>query len=250
MGDDAAGVPFGRVLDNSAYANERGYASTFFGATNNQYLSTYGLGFLPTDDPLGDVNYSGQGPYVPELAVGRLVETPTQILSQITQYINRNGAINPTRALTTGYDFLSDGASQISADFKARLGTNNAQELISNSWSKNNLLAAMFPTSNPPILDSINAHYDHARALPADENAAQRESILYTTADSRGPLDERAASSSRWAATRPCRSRTSSSAARSAPTGRRRTRRAEPSCTWATRATASATPRPCSTRRS
>ncbi len=62
VGDDAAGVPFGRVLDNSAYANERGYASTFFGATNNQYLSTYGLGFLPTDDPLGDVNYSGQGP--------------------------------------------------------------------------------------------------------------------------------------------------------------------------------------------
>ena len=186
VGDDAAGVPFGRVLDNSAYANERGYASTFFGATNNQYLSSYGLGFLPTDDPLGDINYSGQGPYVPELAVGRLVETPTQILSQITQYINRNGAINPTRALTTGYDFLSDGASRVSADFKARLGTNNAQELISNSWSKSNLLAAMFPTSNPPILDSINAHYDHARALPADENAAQRETILFTTADLAG----------------------------------------------------------------
>jgi hypothetical protein len=185
VGDDA-GIPFGRILDNSAYANERGYASTFFGTSNNQYLSTYGLGFLPTDDPLGDVNYSGQGPYVPELAVGRLVETPTQILSQITQYINRNGAINPTRALTTGYDFLSDGATRISADFKARLGNNNAQELINNSWSKANLLAAMFPSSNPPQLDSINAHYDHSRALPADENAAQRESILYTTADLAG----------------------------------------------------------------
>ena len=183
MGDDAAGIPFGRVLDNSAYANERGYASTFFGATNNQYLSTYGLGFLPTDDPLGDVNYSGKGPYVPELAVGRLVETPTQILSQITQYITRNGAINPTRALTTGYDFLSDGATKISADFKAKVGTNNAQELINNTWSKNNLLGAMFPTSNPPTLDSINAHYDHFRSLPADENAAHREDILYTTAD-------------------------------------------------------------------
>jgi Tol biopolymer transport system component len=186
VGDDAAGIPFGRIVDNSAYANERGYASTFFGATNNQYLSTYGLGFLPTDDPLGDVNYSGQGTYVPELAVGRLVETPTQILSQITQYITRNGAINPTRALTTGYDFLSDGATKISAGFKARLGTNNAQELINNSWSKNNLLAAMFPASNPPVLDSINAHYDHFRALPADENAANRETILYTTADLAG----------------------------------------------------------------
>ena len=186
VGDDASGIPFGRILDNSAYANERGYASTFFGATNNQYLSTYGLGFLPTDDPLGDVNYSGQGPYVPELAVGRLVETPGQILGQITQYIQRNGAINPTRALTTGYDFLSDGATKISADFKAKVGTNNAQELINNSWTKNNLLSAMFPASNPPVLDSINAHYDHFRSLPADENAANRETILYTTADLAG----------------------------------------------------------------
>jgi len=183
VGDDAAGIPFGRVLDNTAYANERGYASTFYGASNNQYLSSYALGFLPTDDPLGDVNYSGKGPYVPELAVGRLVETPTQILAQITQYKSRNGAINPTRALTTGYDFLSDGATRISADFKARYGTNNAQELINNTWSKTDLLNAMFPASNPPLIDSINAHYDHFRALPADENAAQRETILYTTAD-------------------------------------------------------------------
>jgi hypothetical protein len=186
VGDDAAGVPFGRILDNTSYANERGYASTFYGNSNNQYLSSYGLGFLPTDDPLGDVNYSGEGPYVPELAVGRLVETPTQIISQINQYITRNGAITPTRALTTGYDFLTDGALQISARFRARFGTNNAQELISNSWTKTNLLNAMFPASNPPTIDSINGHYDHYRSLPADENAAQRESILYTTADLAG----------------------------------------------------------------
>ena len=63
------------------------------------------------------------------------------------------------------------------------MGTNNAQELINNTWSKNNLLGAMFPAANPPTLDSINAHYDHFRSLPADENAAHREDILYTTAD-------------------------------------------------------------------
>ena len=43
----------------------------------------------------------------------------------------------------------------------------------------------MFPASNPPTIDSINAHYDHFRALPADENAAHRETILFTTADLR-----------------------------------------------------------------
>ena len=66
------------------------------------------------------------------------------------------------------------------------MGTSNAQELINNSWSKSDLLGAMFPASNPPTLDSINAHYDHFRSLPADENAANRETILYTTADLAG----------------------------------------------------------------
>ena len=83
VGDDT-GAPFGRIPDNTSYANEREYASTFFGTLNNQYLSTYALGLLPTDDPLADVNYAGQGPYVPELALGRLVETPARSSARST----------------------------------------------------------------------------------------------------------------------------------------------------------------------
>ena len=49
----------------------------------------------------------------------------------------------------------------------------------------------MFPATNPPVIDSINAHYDHIRSLPADENAANRETILYTTADLAGPTTGR-----------------------------------------------------------
>ena len=71
----------------------------------------------------------------------------------------------------------------------------------------------MFPTSNPPTIDSINAHYDHYRSLPADENAAHRETILFTTADLAGARPP-GGSSSRWAATRRFRSPTSSSATR------------------------------------
>ena len=69
-------LPPGLVLDNTTSVNERGYATTFLGGTNNQYLSDYALGYLPTDDVYGDTNYSGTGAYVPEAAVGRLVETP------------------------------------------------------------------------------------------------------------------------------------------------------------------------------
>ena len=169
------------MLDNTLFANERDYASTFYGAENTQYLSSYALGYLPTDDPYGDTSYSGEGAYIPEVAVGRLVEKPAEIDGQIDQYIARQGAIDPSTALVTGYDFLSDGATAISNGLKANVA--NPKELINDIWSKTDVLAAMFPTSNPPAIDSINAHYDHYRSLPADQNAAGTESILFTTSD-------------------------------------------------------------------
>ena len=182
VGDDPV-IPYGRILDNTSFANERGYATTFFGSTNDEYLSTYGLGFLPSDDPYGDNNYSGSGPYVPELAVGRLTETPNEITSLVDQYVSRNGVLSPTRSVVTGYDFLTDGAQFIGTALKANLGNNSPQSLqINDTWSKANLLSALFPGTTGEI-DSINAHFDHSRALPADENAANRETILFTTND-------------------------------------------------------------------
>jgi hypothetical protein len=174
-------LPPGLVLDNTSYVNEREYASTFLGATNNQYLSAYALGYLPTDDPYGDTNYSGTGAYIPEAAVGRLVETPAQISSQLDRYVTLNGAINPTTALVTGYDFLSDGALQVAASLQPKVPA--PAQLIGDTWTKTNLLAALFPGTNGPQIDVVNAHYDHRRSLPADQNAAQRDTILYTTGD-------------------------------------------------------------------
>ena len=107
----------------------------------------------------------------------------------------------------------------------------------------------MFPASNPPTIDSINAHYDHFRALPADENAAHRETILFTTADLAGR-----STSGRVIFTMGCHSALPVSdfvfGNVLKPTGRRPTRRPAPSSTWATPASVSATPPLCSTRRS
>jgi len=88
VGDDPM-IPYGRIIDNTSFANEHGYATTFFGGNNNEYLSTYGLGFLPSDDSYGDKDYTGSGPHVPELAVSRLVETPDDIVAQVDRYISR-----------------------------------------------------------------------------------------------------------------------------------------------------------------
>ncbi|HEY3543408.1 MAG TPA: PxKF domain-containing protein [Gaiellaceae bacterium] len=174
-------LPPGLVLDDTSYVNEREYAPTFLGGTDNLYLSAYAHGYLPTDDPYGDTSYSGTGAYIPEAAVGRLVETPAQITSQIDQYVTRNGAVNPTTALVTGYDFLSDGATTIANNLKPHVPSPTT--LINETWTKSNLIGALFPSSNPPLIDSINAHYDHRRLLPADQNTANTQTNLVTTSD-------------------------------------------------------------------
>jgi hypothetical protein len=172
-------IPPGLVLDNTLFANERTYASTFYGSEKNQYLTSYALGYLPTDDPYGDTSYSGQGAYIPEVAVGRLVESHTEIMGQLAQYLTRNGAIDPSTGLVTGYDFLSDGATAISNGLQANVTA--PQELINETWTKDMLLAKLFPATNAPAIASVNAHYDHHRALPADQNAAGTEADLFKT---------------------------------------------------------------------
>ena len=175
VGDDPV-IPYGRILDNTSFANERGYATTFLANANNEYLSAYGFGFLPSDDPYGASHYPGTGPYTPDISVGRLTETPAQISSLIDQYVSRNGTFNPTRSVVTGYDFLKDGAQAIAPSLP------NGPRLINDTWSKANLTGALFP-GNTGEIDSINAHFDHNRSLPADENLAQRQTNLFTTND-------------------------------------------------------------------
>jgi uncharacterized protein YjbI with pentapeptide repeats len=175
VGDDPV-IPYGRILDDTSFANERGYATTFLAAANNEYLSTYGFGFLPSDDPYGASHYAGTGPYTPGITVGRLTETPAQIGSLIDQYVSRNGTLNPTRSVVTGYDFLKDGAQQVANALPA------GPRLINDTWSKTDLTNALFPGTTGEI-DSINAHFDHNRSLPADENLAGRQTNLFTTAD-------------------------------------------------------------------
>ena len=173
-------IPPGLVADNTSYVNEREYATTFYGASNNQYLAAYALGYLPTDDVYGDTNYSGSGAYVPEVPVGRLIETPSQIMGQIDKYTSPavNGAINPTTALVTGYDFLSDGATQVASALQPKVPA--PVSLISDSWTRLQLFNNLFPSGGQ--IDVINAHYDHQRLLPAAENQSQSPD-LFTTAD-------------------------------------------------------------------
>ena len=62
---------------------------------------------------------------MPDLAVGRLVETPAEIAGVLDAYLGLSGGVvpTPTSSLVTGYDFLADGADAVEDDLGAGLGT-------------------------------------------------------------------------------------------------------------------------------
>ena len=56
---------------------------------------------------------------VPGLAVGRLVETPSEIAGLIDAYIETGGVVVPGSSLVTGYDFLADAANAVQTELQS-----------------------------------------------------------------------------------------------------------------------------------
>ena len=103
-------------------------------------------------------------PYLPNVAVGRLVETSTDIERQLLLYENKNGQLEPHSTLTTAYDFLTDGGEAVAAGL-APLG--GASSLISETWTAANLGTAFTNNPTPADVLSVNAHYSHWLLQPA-----------------------------------------------------------------------------------
>lgn len=164
--------PWGRVPDLSRVANESGYADNFLGADNPLSASTAG-GYTLSDDPYGDTSptslTNGGSLFIPRVAVGRLVETPAEIGAALAAYIAKEGTLDTSTGLVSGYDFLSDGATA-TADRLAVDGR-TVDRLIdppgtTPGWSGQNLLDSLFPTGHAsPLVASLNAHYDHQALL-------------------------------------------------------------------------------------
>ena len=180
-GDDV--IPMARITDHAKLANEATYvdeARNGDGAQNGTPVTAaLAASQILSDDPLGDVDpipWLDRELYVPDLAVGRLVESPADIVAQVQQFTASGGVLDAGTALTTGYDFLSDGAEAVHAKLN-RPG----QKLIDDSWTRADLSSALLDAS--PGVASVNAHYDHSRSLPGAGNSTGDETDLFTTAD-------------------------------------------------------------------
>ena len=181
VGGDRA-IPFGRLEDYVSISNESGYAQSV--GANNELSAALGAGRILSDDPYADttpVQYLNRQLFVPNLSVGRLVESPTEIVAALTRYRTFNGRLDPTTGTVFGYDFLSDGANEVRTALNARPGLNvpASATFINQTWTQANVISALLTTA--PSVASLNGHADHSRFQPPSVPNALTRPVPFTT---------------------------------------------------------------------
>jgi uncharacterized protein YjbI with pentapeptide repeats len=182
-------IPFARIADGATESNERDYGATTFAGENNVEADALSLGYYFSDDPYSASTPLGVGSatlYLPQLAEGRLVESAAEIEGALSRFVSSNGDLDATASLTTGYSFLTSGAQAVSANLAA--DGLNSTSLINGNWQESTLDAALAASTTPGV-DSLNAHFDYSRALPAYDDTNQVDTNLFNTTDVRNPPD-------------------------------------------------------------
>jgi hypothetical protein len=137
VGDDRI-LPFARIPDRTGLRESTyvlGGDLTAAGTVGaalaaDRYLSDDLLGAREALDFPLTADQREQGAFLPNLSVGRLVETPDEITTTIATFISQDGvldlqALHPAtghKVLVTGYDFLIDAGRRIRARWKEALG--------------------------------------------------------------------------------------------------------------------------------
>ncbi len=131
VGDDSV-IPFFRYPDNALLANEKNYVPPVRDSSASQ--ASLKLGYVLGQDEYGslvELSLKSSTLPLPDLAVGRLVETAADATAVLNAYLTTSaGVITPTaQPLVTGYDFLEDAARAV--QFELEQGMNQtADELI------------------------------------------------------------------------------------------------------------------------
>jgi alpha-tubulin suppressor-like RCC1 family protein len=166
LGDDRI-VPFRRVADDTLIGNEFGYRNASCLFYDSPLYASMAAYCMLTDDYYADaapIPWQGRSLYVPDVAVGRLVETPDEIRGSIRAFTDRNGVLDPTTSLVTGYDFFEDGALAASETLSAaRLSVGG---LVGEAWTSGDLKGLLFGQTSD--INNVNAHFSHYEALSAN----------------------------------------------------------------------------------
>jgi hypothetical protein len=168
-------IPFFRYPDASGLGTESNYVPPV--ADNSASQASLRLNYLLSQDAYGaqtTLHINGLDLPVPDLPVGRLVETPTEISGMLDAYTAANGTVSPTSSLVTGYDFLAGSAQDVANDFSAALGPGAQNDTLispdgtkpSDSWTADDLRAELL--GKPHGLIYLAGHFTADNALAAD----------------------------------------------------------------------------------
>ncbi len=177
LGDDGI-VPMAAVPDLTGYSNEATYARDVLTraapATKSPERSAPGT-CSPTTRTAPrraiDVRNAGHQLYVPDVSVGRLVETGQQILDQLLNFSTFEGQLDPgtlslgETAAVTGYDFLTDGAA--AGRRPPRRGSHRCGHHTDRRYVDRGRTTSRCSKNGGPDIVSPNAHYDYEALLPA-----------------------------------------------------------------------------------
>ncbi len=187
IGDDDV-IPFFRSPDPALMANETLYTPPVRDDTASQ--ASLRLGYVLTDDFLASsdsVSQHGNKFPVPDIAAGRLVETPGEIEGMLDAYLGTtNGVVaTPTSSLVTGYDFLQDAADVIGEHLAEGVGPGTHTRLITDqgvspatttvgttpdrnhSWTGEDLRRALLQSGRHDMI-FLSGHFSANDALGAD----------------------------------------------------------------------------------
>jgi len=185
VGNDHA-VPFFRYPDTSGLGPETGYVPPVKDDTASQ--ASLRRGYVLSQDAYGsktEISLKDSEFPVPDLAVGRVAETPAAITKVLDAYLATAAGVvpRPTSSLVTGYDFLTDAADAVQGDLSAGLGTGTGvrkDTLITNanvppsdvgdprthSWDADRLRDKLFGSRHDLMF--LAGHFSANNALAAD----------------------------------------------------------------------------------
>ena len=172
-GDDV--IPFFRNPDESNLGQESGYVPPVKDDSASQ--ASLRENYVLSQDAYGagtQVSLYSSSFAIPDLAVGRLVETPSEIGGMIDAYTATNGVVTPHSSLVTGYDFLADAAGAAKDDLQAGTGVApdalitpfNTPPTDPSSWTAAQLKAQFLGTRHDFVF--LAGHFSANSALAAD----------------------------------------------------------------------------------
>lgn len=179
VGDDRV-IPFRRVPEGTLILQEESYAGDV--TPSSSIASALAQNQILTDDYYVNREPSfwrGNELFLPDYAIGRLVETPDEIMAFIDSFI-ANPVNDVSRVLVTGYDFVQDSASLFANLWRSDLPGGDAvieDSLIGSAWPTEALRLLHLQADPRFDIHTINGHATHVRSgspldEPTDANSA------------------------------------------------------------------------------